>query len=766
MDNFELRTESTDVLESRSFDFVLVGGGLASATAAETLRAEGATGSIVIVGAETRLPYHRPPLSKHLLRSEQAREPQPVLQAETYARLHIELLLNTRATKVNSHSRLLYLDHGAPLHYKRLLIGTGARPIHLNVQGADLPGLHYLRDAGDAIAIHAAAVKGRHVVVIGASFIGMEVSATLRQKGLQVTMLAPRHGRFEILKGPGLVRFFASLYERHDVQLVIGEAKAFQGKNHVTGVVLSDDRVLACDMVIVGIGVTPDVDFLSGSGVLCEDGVLVNDRLQSNVPEVFAAGDVANFFDPVFQRQRRIEHWDNAIRQGRLAAKNMLDSNLPYDEVSTFYCEVFDKGFQFLGAAEGTTERIEMGSLESGSWATLFLNDHIPKALITMGRPAAETRAARGLIRYRTHIERSRKYSHQTSFSMLRVPSQTVLVLQGGGALGAFECGVVKALEQCHVQSDIIAGVSIGAFNGAIIASHPRGATQALEAFWSEIAMMTPCVANESARRWLASMHAMAWGVPALFRPRWMPVSGWQLPYAWTSYYDSSPARHLLEKYVDFKSLRRSPVRLLVSAVEVETADLRLFDSYVDDIGVDHILASGSLPPGLPWTTVAGRNYWDGGIVSNSPLEQVVGRCGVVGKRVVIVDLFTSKGDLPATMADVWTRRDEILYAERMRRTTSEDAVLGEFRKLVDECLSQLDKVSAEQIRQRPRYVDLMGEDTHFDIIRILREASPHETASRDFDFSTISLNLHRVNGYHAGLQAMKTYEASHSTTM
>lgn len=751
-----------NALAPRRCDFVLIGGGLASATAAETLRTEGATGSIVIVCAEPIAPYHRPPLSKRLLMLPEARWPQPVLRAETYEQLHIELLLGRRATGVDHAARLVQLNQGPPLSYHRLLVATGAHPVRLQVPGANLPGLHYLRNAEDAAAIHAATTQARRVVVIGASFIGMEVSATLRQKGMEVTVLAPRHGRFEVLRAPGLTRFFTSLYEQHGVHLVIGEATALHGTARVEGVALNDGRVLDCDLVIVGIGVVPDVAFLEGSGIACEDGVLVDDRLQSNAHGVFAAGDVANFFDPVFQKRRRIEHWDNAIRQGRLAAKNMLGRNLPYDEVSTFYCEVFDRGFQFLGLAEGSTERFEMGALDSGSWATLFLRDHIPRALVTTGRPAVETRAARGLIRYRTHLEPLRGDRQPSSFSLLRVPSQTVLILQGGGALGAFEAGVVKALEHTRLRADIVAGVSIGAFNGAIVASHPKGAARALEAFWSELAMFTPSSAHEPTRRWLASLHAMVWGVPALFRPRWLQmVWDWSSPTGWTSLYDFAPARRLLTKYVDFKGLRSSPVRLLVSAVEVETAELQLFDSYVDDIGVDHILASGSLPPGLPWTRIGERHYWDGGIVSNSPLEQVVERCGVVGKRVVVVDLFSRQRNLPTTMADVWSRRDEIIYAERIRRTGFEDAVFGEFRKLVEECLSQLEPTAVEQMRQRPRYVDLMGEDPHMDIIRIVREASPDETASRDFDFSSASLLLHQVSGYQAGLRALKRAETT-----
>ena len=236
---------------------------------------------------------------------------------------------------------------------------------------------------------------------------------------------------------------------------------------------------------------------------------------------------------------------------------------------------------------------------------------------------------------YRTNIGRFETRLGQPGFFFTDIPNQTVLVLQGGGAIGAFECGVVRALEERSVYPDIVAGVSIGAFNGAIIAAHPRHATQALESFWHDVAAVSPIVGDEAARQLWSSTLVMLFGVPQFFMPRWW-FWGTPLQHAfapWTSFYDFAPARRLLVQYVDFTALKSSPVRLLVSAVNVETAQLDIFDSYVDDLTVDHLLASGSLPPALPWTTIGDRHYWDGGIVSNSPLDQVVERCGAAGKR-------------------------------------------------------------------------------------------------------------------------------------
>lgn len=741
---------------ARDVDFLLVGGGLASATAAEALRIEGAKGSVIIVGAENRLPYHRPPLSKRILLSEGQREPPPVLKESECLDREIEILRGTRVVALEARDHLVLTDHAGALRYRKLLIATGARPIHLQVPGAQLPGLHYLRSIDDALAIHAAARKGGRAVVVGASFIGMEVSASLKQKGLHVTLLAPHRDVLATLQAPAISRFFSALHAEHGIDVLAAEVAALEGRERVEAVLTSEGRRLRCDFVVAGIGVTPDIDFLAGSGIRTGDGIIVDDHLQSSDPDVFAAGDVAAFFDPVFRVRRRVEHWDNAVRQGKLAARNMLGQGLPYDEVSTFFCDVFDTSFQFLGMPDRADERFEIGTPDSRSWALMYLQEQVPRALFTMGRPAKETHAIRALIRYRTHVGRLRDRLADPSFSLTRIPSQTVLILQGGGAVGAFECGVIRALEQKGVHPDVVAGVSIGAFNGAIIASHPRRAAQALEAFWHDLAMLTPTLPDEHARRLLSSTLALSWGIPGFLRPRWMPPGNGVLDAAtWTSFYDATPARALLDRYVDFGTLRASPVRLLVSAVDVESAELRIFDSYVDDLTVDHIVASGSLPPGLSWTTIGGRHYWDGGIVSNSPLDQVVERCGASGKRIFVVDLFSSSRPLPRNMIDVFMRRDEIAYAERVRRTSTEEAFVNDFRKLVEEILDRLEPGVAAQVRQQPRYMELMGAEAWLDVTRIVREAVPDEPASRDFDFSLPSIRAHMSAGHEQAMRAL-----------
>ncbi|MDB5755281.1 MAG: hypothetical protein JWR56_1709 [Massilia sp.] len=746
--------------EIRHADFLLVGGGVASATAAETLRRQGADGSIAILSAEQEAPYHRPPLSTRFLLSDPLPPTAFVLPPEYYREQEIDLLLDTRATAIDPKSQVVQTDRSGPIHYGKLLLATGARPVRLYVPGSALRGIHYLRTLNDALAIRHAAGVARHAVVVGAGFLGLELAAALVERGLHVTLLAMTHLLFDKLDDPAIGAYLRELYSRRDVDVIVGDTVAeFRGTSHVDAVVTGTGRTIFCDFAAIGIGVTPDVEFLEGSGIALDNGVCVDRYLQTNDTNIYAAGDVANFFDPLFDVHRRIEHWDNAFKQGRLAAKNMLDQHLPYDEVSYFSCRLFDFGVEILGMPDNAPDRAQIGSLSSGSYALLFLKNEVPRALFSTGRPVEETRAIESLIRYRTNISWTKKNFSEPGFSLTRIPEQTAIILQGGGALGAFECGVVRALEDEGVFPDIVAGVSIGAFNGAIIASNPRNATQALEAFWQKVSVSTPDFPDERTRRLLASWQALAFGVPGFFRPRWAsPYFIGAGALFWTSLYDPTPVKELLANYVDCHFLKSSPVRLLVSAVNVESARLEVFDSYVDELTPDHILASGSLPPGFPWITINGNHYWDGGILSNSPLEMVIERCGAEHKRIIDVDLYPNKKPLPTNMLEVLGRRDEIVYTERIRRVSAEQALVSDLRKLVAGILSSaVTPERAAQVRQWPNYIQLMGDhDTRTDMTRITREGSEGEPASKDYDFSSTSISNHMRAGYEMAKLALR----------
>ncbi len=743
-------------------DFLLAGGGLSSATAAETLRTAGAEGSVVMLSAEQLPPYHHPPLSKRFLLGNE-NEAQLFIHPESFYRDHaVDLRLNTRVLSADPSRQIVTTTKGE-IGYGQLLIATGGVPIIQEVDGAALPGVFPLHDKGDADAIRRAASNAKRAVVIGGSFLGMEVAMSLAKLGLDVTVVEQGATVLPHLEAASLSAYFKDYAESHGVSVLLNDtAAALRGQDKVEEAVTASGRRLPCDFVVLGIGIAPASGFLAGSGIALDNGyIAVDEQLRTSAPNVYAAGDVTCFFDPVFARRRHIEHWDNAIKQGRLAAFNMLGRRLRYDEVSYFYCDLGDLSFAMLGAPKEADEWIERGSLDKRSYALFYLKNNVLRGLFSCGRPAAETRTAEGLIRYRVNLSDIKGRLRDPGFALEQIPEQTALILQGGGALGAFECGAVKALEEERIFPDIVAGVSIGAFNGAIVAGNPRHATQALEAFWAELAIVTPNVPLPAPFMWgekaAVAMNILAFGVPKFFKPRWLPpyydLTG--SPASWISFYDPTPIKALIAKYVDFAAPKTSPVRLLISAVNVTTAALEVFDSYVDDLTPDHVLASGSLPPGLPWTVIAGKPYWDGGIVSNSPLDLFIDRCGPDGKRIFVVDLFLGQRALPSNIMEVLARRDEIVYAERIRSDVRYRETINAYRGLVDEILGHLEPNEIARIKERPGYIQLMGDGAPMSVVRLVRPAHEGEQASRDYDYSDSAIEGYKAEGYAVAKRAI-----------
>ena len=265
----------------------------------------------------------------------------------------------------------------------------------------------------------------------------------------RVTLVGMEEILLDKLQSRSISDFFSQYYREHGVEIVVGdEVIGFLGRERIEGVKTRSGRTLPCDLALVATGVAPEVEYLQGSGIEINDGIVVDRYLQTNLPDIFAAGDVANFFDPVFNIRRRIEHWDNAIKQGRLAAKNMVGQRTPYDEVSYFFCDVFDITFDFFGYPEIADKKIARGSLDDRSFALFYLKEEVPRALFSLGRPAQETKAVEALIRYRVNLHAITSKLNDPQFRLEQIPTQNILVLQVGGALGAFECGVVKALER------------------------------------------------------------------------------------------------------------------------------------------------------------------------------------------------------------------------------------------------------------------------------------------------------------------------------
>jgi NADPH-dependent 2,4-dienoyl-CoA reductase/sulfur reductase-like enzyme/predicted acylesterase/phospholipase RssA len=750
--------------EVQVVDFLLVGGGLASATAAETLRAAGAEGSIAILCAESTLPYYRPPLSKEFLLKGPDQTKILIHDHSFYRDRDIEIHLGSSVRLVDVDSRTIKTDGGDHFRFGKLLIATGASLHRLSVPGENLEGIHYLRTVNDALCLYQAIAHAQRAIVIGASFLGMEIAASFATRGVATTLIAKEDLVYETLCSPEVSNFFAEYFRARGVDVIFGEeVKEFWGTTKVEGIVTSSGKRMPCDIIAIGIGVRPEVGFLANSGINVDGGILVDQYLETNRPGIYAAGDVANFYNPIARTRYRAEHWDNAVKQGRLAAWNMLGERQSWRTVSYNYSGVFDVTFNVVGSTEKADERVVRGSFKDKSFSVLYIENDRLRGAFLLDQSLVEAKAAGALIANRSDISATKTKLSDTGFPLNRAAVQTVFVLQGGGALGAFECGVVKALEERNIRADLVAGVSIGAFNAAIIAANPGKATHALEAFWRELSLDTPDIPNEELRRAISSLQSLVFGSPHFFRPRWLEpiLSPAQFPTNWTSLYDASPLKTTLSKYVAFEKLRDSPIRLLLTAVDVETGQLTIFDSYVDEITPEHVLASGSLPPGFSWTTIAGRHYWDGGLVSNSPLDQVVEIGGLTGKNVFVVNLWADKRTLPRSIQEVLARRDEIVFAEKIRRNIRTWEYIDNYRKLVEEVMASLDPKTAEQISKRPRYIETVGEASPLSVTRITREPVEGESASRDYEFSRKSIDQHIADGYALAAKTLKA--AGHS---
>jgi 3-phenylpropionate/trans-cinnamate dioxygenase ferredoxin reductase component len=331
--------------------FVIVGASLAGAKAAETLREEGFDGRVVLIGSESERPYERPPLSKEYLRGEADGKPY-VHDESFYGARDIDLRLGTTVTGLDAAAGRVTLDGGETLAFDRLLLTTGSEPRRLPIPGGDLDGVRYLRTTGDSDALRAAIERGGRLVVVGAGWIGSEVAASARQKGMDVTVLDPLAVPLERVLGPEVGGIYRDIHADHGVQMLMGTGvEAFEGAGRVERVRTSDGQTLDADLVVVGIGVTPRTGLAEAAGLDVDNGVLVDARLRSSADTIFAAGDIANQQHPFYDTRVRVEHWANALNQGPAAARSMLGSGDVYDTLPYFFSDQYDVGMEYSGYA-------------------------------------------------------------------------------------------------------------------------------------------------------------------------------------------------------------------------------------------------------------------------------------------------------------------------------------------------------------------------------------------------------------------------------
>jgi NADPH-dependent 2,4-dienoyl-CoA reductase/sulfur reductase-like enzyme len=334
--------------------FVIVGASMAGAKAAETLREEGFSGGIVLLGEEQERPYERPPLSKGFLLGKEEKASVYIHEETWYADNDVDLRLGVTATSLDVGSRQVGLADGGTVGYDRLLLATGAAPRRLSVPGADLEGVVYLRRVGDSERLAGALHGGGRVVVVGAGWIGLEVTAAAREFGCEVTVVEPEPGALHRHVGPELGAMFADLHREHGVVFRFGESvtelRGSGGK--VVSASTSAGAELEADLVVVGIGAVPATRLAADAGLDVANGVIADRGLRTSAHEVFAAGDVANAFHPLYGKHVRVEHWANALNGGPAAARSMLGQGISYDAVPYFFSDQYDLGMETAGLPE------------------------------------------------------------------------------------------------------------------------------------------------------------------------------------------------------------------------------------------------------------------------------------------------------------------------------------------------------------------------------------------------------------------------------
>lgn len=356
--------------------FIIVGASLAGAKAAETLRVDGFEGEIVLIGEEHVRPYERPPLSKDYLQGTSDLDKVFVHQESFYSDHDIELRLSSNVKSLDVERKDIVLASGEVLHYDAALLTTGSVPRRVAVAGADLSGVHYLRTLADSDQLHTAILGASRVVVIGAGWIGCEVAASARQLGAEVAMVEVGDLPLERVLGAELGRFYRDVHADHGVELHFGvSVDSFLGSDAVEEVRLADGTTIAGDVIVVGVGVIPRVELAESAGLTLDNGIVTDQYLATSALGIFAAGDVASAWHPIFDRHIRLEHWSSALNQGPVAAKNMLGTPTPYDRIPYFFSDQYDVGMEYAGIALDWDEVVFRGDPAGREFMAFWLKD-------------------------------------------------------------------------------------------------------------------------------------------------------------------------------------------------------------------------------------------------------------------------------------------------------------------------------------------------------------------------------------------------------
>jgi 3-phenylpropionate/trans-cinnamate dioxygenase ferredoxin reductase component len=372
----------------RQVSFLLIGGGMASANCAAELRGRGAEGEILLVGREPEPPYERPPLSKEYVRGESRREDAFVHPPEWYEENEVELLTGTNVLSLDPGERLATLQGGDEVRFEKALLGTGAMVNILRVDGCQADGIHYLRAFGNSDSIREDAESADHVVLIGGSYIGTEVAASLTATGTRCTIVCLEETVLERTFGSEVGRYFHDVLTSHGIEILGGEElEGFDGDGRVSAVRTKSGKRIECDAAVVGAGVRPDVTLAQRAGLEIDDGLVCDRTLQTSVPGIYAAGDCCSYDSVVHGRRLRIEHWDVSMQQGQAAGANLLGEGKDYDVVPYFFSDLADwSSMEYVGPAHEWDEVVFRGERDSGEFLAWYLKDGKVAAALSVER--------------------------------------------------------------------------------------------------------------------------------------------------------------------------------------------------------------------------------------------------------------------------------------------------------------------------------------------------------------------------------------------
>jgi NADPH-dependent 2,4-dienoyl-CoA reductase/sulfur reductase-like enzyme len=403
----------------RSAQYLLIGGGLTSSQAAKQLRERDPQGRLILVGEEPYVPYDRPPLSKEFLQGQKT-QGDLFFDPESYFHEHqIDLILGVPVQRLDVSKKVATLSNGEMILFEKALIATGGRPVRLNIPGGNLPGVYYLRTLNDAARISAEAGQGKRGIIIGAGFIGMEIAASLTQRGVHVTVLENQSHIWPRFADATLAGFFQDYCTQSGVTFCTREmAVEIRGKGRPHSVITQSGKELVCDFVCIGVGIVPNMELARDAGLVVDNGVVVNEYLQTSHPDIYAAGDVANYPDPIFGKRRRVEHWGHAEYGGQLAGQNMAGAKNPYDLLTYVWSDIFDLHVEFAGDESEQDEILIRGRLQDKSFTILYLKQKVLTAYFAVNTGSKEFPTLQKLIRQKKDLTGKENHLQDPAFTI------------------------------------------------------------------------------------------------------------------------------------------------------------------------------------------------------------------------------------------------------------------------------------------------------------------------------------------------------------